>query len=292
MFFFSKPSLILDIGCGTGNITTEIFETLKGDRMIAFDLSEEMIRFAKHEHTAENVQFEAASIDWQWPKLAHALSVEKATADLLVSVHVMHWIADPEKHQTVQNMFSLLRPGGKAYLVFFSWSDLLPLQERMTLTPRWRKYFADLIVGDDSPTGVEKVEPTSDGKSTLAPEFRRRKSSAPFATFDTPTAEKRLKIWRDLCEQIGFNVLKNEIGNLKYDFGHINAFRDELKALCHFLPRIPSEERDEFLADYYAHIDNVYTRRSEETGEVVTEVALNYQNITLVLEKPDQQEDD
>ena len=158
------------------------------------------------------------------------------------------------------------------YSVFFSWSDLLPLQERLTLDPKWRKYFSSL---------EEKTKSNQNHLNTGdVQEKRRRRSSAPFETIRMPSAEERTSVWKQMCENSGLQVVQCEMVNAKYDFGDIESFRAELRALCHFLPWIPESEREDFLVDYYSLIDGIYMSRGTTSN-----VILEYQYILLIAEK-------
>ncbi|KAI1301849.1 Trans-aconitate 2-methyltransferase [Halotydeus destructor] len=266
----SQINLAVDIGCGTGNITALICSKLNVDRVVAFDLSPAMVDFAKANYNKDMITYEVADAAGDWLSIADTLDVD-SNADLVFSVHCFHWIPEEKKRDAIQNVYNLLSPGGRAYLVFFSWTDLLPLQERMTLDPKWRRYFAAIL--DDTVDGL-KI-------STLQEpvDKKRRRSSAPFETLETKTETERLKAWIDLCSSVGFGILEGTVQNAELDFGNVASFRKELKALCHFLAYIPEAERDDFMMDYYAHIDRVYLHQQSQ-------VVLKYQNIFLVIEKP------
>lgn len=85
--------------------------------------------------------------------------------------------------------------GGWTYLILFSWSDLLPLQEQLTLHPKWRHFFQKTERTDSSSC----LEVTKD-----ANDRRKRRSSAPFPTFEAPPAEERVRIWRQRFRDLVF----------------------------------------------------------------------------------------
>lgn len=106
-----KFGRIVDIGCGTGNITVNIKTELLCDEIVAFDMSPEMILFARHVHKCDGVRYEVASASFPWQDLSQSLSIGKSSVDLVLSVHCFHWIPDSEKQQTIDNIYSMLRPG-------------------------------------------------------------------------------------------------------------------------------------------------------------------------------------
>ncbi len=48
---------VLDIGCGTGKVTSEIFKTTPKAKIIAIDISQDMIKKARQEFGDTSIQF-------------------------------------------------------------------------------------------------------------------------------------------------------------------------------------------------------------------------------------------
>jgi trans-aconitate methyltransferase len=99
-----KPGeTILDLGCGTGDLTKEIF--LTGANVTGVDSSAEMIQVAKskfpqiefHQMDARDLQFDTRF-------------------DAIFSNAVLHWI--PEKEMAIKSMHSLLKENGRIVLEF------------------------------------------------------------------------------------------------------------------------------------------------------------------------------
>lgn len=94
---------ILDLGCGTGDLTNEIF--LSGAKVIGVDSSIDMITKAKskfpeikfHQMDARKLKF-----DQQF--------------DAIFSNAVLHWI--PEKEMVIENMYCNLKDNGRIVLEF------------------------------------------------------------------------------------------------------------------------------------------------------------------------------
>jgi trans-aconitate methyltransferase len=94
---------ILDLGCGTGDLTKEIF--LKGARVIGTDSSADMITKAKSKFPEiEFYQMDARSL-----KLGLQF-------DAIFSNAVLHWI--PEKEIVIGKMYTHLRDNGRIVLEF------------------------------------------------------------------------------------------------------------------------------------------------------------------------------
>lgn len=61
---------VLDVGCGTGNITEYFFERFKPCRLVGFDLSTDMVNFARAHHmvkepekTVESMEIDETKMD-------------------------------------------------------------------------------------------------------------------------------------------------------------------------------------------------------------------------------------
>jgi len=89
---------ILDIGCGTGQLTAKIADF--GATVLGLDRSPEMIGQARQNYP--NLEFKLAE--------AGSFSVP-GSFDAVFSNAVLHWI--PEAEQVIRNIASCLRPGGR-----------------------------------------------------------------------------------------------------------------------------------------------------------------------------------
>jgi trans-aconitate 2-methyltransferase len=90
---------VLDLGCGTGELTVALSERLPQSRVTGVDSSLEMLEKAK-ERNCEGVDFRSGdigSLQGEW--------------DLLFSHAVLHWIDD---HETlIPRLWSHVKPGGQ-----------------------------------------------------------------------------------------------------------------------------------------------------------------------------------
>lgn len=94
---------ILDVGCGTGHLTNELYQ--RGAKVIGIDVSKEMINEAKTVYP---------QIDFFVSDAAKFQSLEKF--DAVFSNAALHWIRDAEG--VVQSMNELLRSGGRFVVEF------------------------------------------------------------------------------------------------------------------------------------------------------------------------------
>ncbi|MCE9598713.1 MAG: methyltransferase domain-containing protein [Spirochaetia bacterium] len=94
---------ILDLGCGTGDLTFEI--ATKAKRVIGVDQSLAMIEAAKRKYP----QIEFSCVD--------ALDLDfEASLDAVFSNAVLHWIQDQKKLSNI--LFRALKPGGRLVVEF------------------------------------------------------------------------------------------------------------------------------------------------------------------------------
>ncbi len=90
---------IVDLGCGTGELTRRLAEELPGSEVTGVDSSPEMLERARSQ-AGERVRFELGTIEaaeGQW--------------DLVFSHAAIHWVDD--HRSLVPRLLSLVRPGGQ-----------------------------------------------------------------------------------------------------------------------------------------------------------------------------------
>ncbi|MEI5985036.1 MULTISPECIES: class I SAM-dependent methyltransferase [Sphingobacterium] len=93
-----KNELILDLGCGTGDLTNRI--QLEGATVMGTDFSEEMIRKAKEKYPSIKFTVEdARNIDY------------KETLDAVFSNAALHWML--EKEAVIKSVYKSLKKGGR-----------------------------------------------------------------------------------------------------------------------------------------------------------------------------------
>jgi trans-aconitate 2-methyltransferase len=93
-----EPSLVYDLGCGTGELTHHLSRRWPGAKVIGIDNSEEMVSRA---HSSATVTFLHQTIeDW----------VPQSAPDLIFSNAALHWVANHES--LFPRLLNVLRPGG------------------------------------------------------------------------------------------------------------------------------------------------------------------------------------
>lgn len=90
---------VVDLGCGTGELTRRLADELPGSEVVGIDSSPEMLERAR-EQAREGLRFELGTIEkveGEW--------------DLVFSHAAIHWVDD--QRSLVARLLSLLKPGGQ-----------------------------------------------------------------------------------------------------------------------------------------------------------------------------------
>ena len=106
-----KPNIrILELGCGTGNLTELIIGQYPGAEITAVDISSEIIEVCRERLSGKKINFHKNDFA--------KLSYPQGSFDLVMSSIAIHHLKDPEKKNLFSNIFRWLSSGG-----VFSFSD-------------------------------------------------------------------------------------------------------------------------------------------------------------------------
>lgn len=135
---------ILDIGCGPGNITVDVFLNHfngKFSKAYGTDISRKMIEFAAEKYSdRKDVQF--LQMDICKEEEVDGFLGKHGHLDHVVSSFVVHWMLDQE--QGLKNIWKLLKPGGDFLTVHCCYTTLYEIYGFMESSPKWQKYFSNL----------------------------------------------------------------------------------------------------------------------------------------------------
>jgi len=115
--------LVLDIGCGTGRLTEKLLQRVPRGRVIAIDLSSNMIQAARDylkPSFASRAQLAIAD--------AAALPVSNR-ADAIFSTATFHWVLDHPR--LFQSLHRALKPGGRLVAQCGGGANLARIHERL-----------------------------------------------------------------------------------------------------------------------------------------------------------------
>lgn len=98
---------MLDAGCGTGRLTANLLELLPSGRVIAVDLSENMLRQARTHLSSHSASQAGGKVHFAGADLARLPFAE--SIDIVFSTASFHWVLDHK--QLFQSIFRVLRKG-------------------------------------------------------------------------------------------------------------------------------------------------------------------------------------
>lgn len=124
---------ILDLGCGTGNISAYIAQLAPKSTIVGVDLSENMIKTAQTQYASiANLSFQIAN--------AQDFSLKKQF-NLIISTSVFHWIKNQQA--ALESVAQHLAPQGEFYVLMSGKShDLIRAFELTAQKKEWRDVFA------------------------------------------------------------------------------------------------------------------------------------------------------
>ncbi len=109
----ARPAAVLDVGCGTGTLTRQIYDALPADaprRVCGVDAAEAMIAVARKKAGARpGLEFAAA--------LAEELPYPDGSFDRVLSTFFFHHLNYGLKVKALAEIWRVLRPGGQAAIL-------------------------------------------------------------------------------------------------------------------------------------------------------------------------------
>ncbi|XP_047513731.1 juvenile hormone acid O-methyltransferase-like isoform X1 [Pieris napi] len=187
-------SMILDIGCGDGSLTSKIFKELipTCKTMTGSDISEDMIRFAKEHYASERIDFTTLNIEGELPdqlrnRFHHA-----------ISFFALNWCH--RKETAFQNIYDILRDDGSGFVIIAEKTSLYDAYRSLAKAEKWKPWVTD----------VERyISPYHDNQDSL-------------------------KELHQLLGKIGFTITKSEDKIIFHEYGNLENLKDGIMSVVPF----------------------------------------------------------
>jgi trans-aconitate 2-methyltransferase len=203
---------VLDAGCGTGRLTAELIEALPRGRVVAVDLSQNMLNAARQHLLADfGGRLSLVAADLVHLPFKHAF-------DGIVSTAAFHWVLDHD--QLFLGLRRTLRSGGWLHAQCGGSANLARLRQRvaeLAQTPRYSPYlaqfeepwfYADAAQAADilRRAGFVNVDTSLEGAPTVLESAQRYEEFVSNIILRThlrqiPSKELRSKFVAELAEQ-------------------------------------------------------------------------------------------
>lgn len=132
---------VLDVGCGTGNITAEIAKQVLNGSVVGIDISQSMLEAAQNNYSGiVNLSFEQAD--------ARSLRFNNEF-DRIVSFLALHWIKDQKA--VLSSCFNSLKPGGLLNIFMVPLVEDHPLARSFDTTvssKKWQAFLPEIRAND------------------------------------------------------------------------------------------------------------------------------------------------
>ncbi|XP_061706553.1 juvenile hormone acid O-methyltransferase-like [Cydia pomonella] len=209
-FPWNNNATILDIGCGDGSITVDIWQSYapKDFKMIiGSDKSQLCVDFATEHYKSERVQFLRLDIEEEVQKEL------VGSSDHVVSSYTFHWVNLQET--AFSNVYKLLAEGGSCLLIFLGYFK--PYENYRTLS-RLEKWSADL----------------KDVKT---------KFMSPYHDSQDPQNEII-----EVMQRVGFKNIRVKLHHKTFDYASVQDFKNMMKCLNPFEGL--KDKWNDFMDDY------------------------------------------
>ncbi|XP_054714391.1 juvenile hormone acid O-methyltransferase-like [Uloborus diversus] len=205
------PDIVLDIGCGSGDVTSRILAPALGqfELILGVDKSRKMVEYANQHSEDDNIHYEVLDIAGDITEFRE----DWGTFTKIFSFYCLHWVKN--LRQALLNIQLLMRNGGECLLVFVAQCPVFTMYERMAKIKKWEQYMQD--VNDFIP----------DTQNMAQPSF----------------------IFSQMMENVGISVIDCSTLQRSFAFTSTKMLRDCLVAVNPFVKRIPAKHKDAFIEE-------------------------------------------
>ncbi|KAL6260400.1 hypothetical protein P5V15_007927 [Pogonomyrmex californicus] len=235
----------LDIGSGPGDITKDLLLPLLPHdvEVVGADISQAMVNYARQNNNDERLSYIVLDIEGRIPK------EQIGQYDYVTSFYCLHWSKD--LWRAFKNIYKLLRPNGKALVMFLGFHCGFEAYIRLGQNPRYEFYLQDA--------------------RRYVPYFQRKMCKNMRASL------------RKMLEDIGFEILHCSKREKSYQYSN-QSLKNHVLAVNPFIKRIPDNMKSEFVDNLISEIlsQNVLTPLDSKNNELV----LRYYLLIAYIKKP------
>ncbi|GFW98483.1 juvenile hormone acid O-methyltransferase [Trichonephila clavipes] len=203
--------IVLDIGCGTGDVTTKILGPTLGrfELLLGVDKSRDMVEYAQQHYNVDNIFYEVLDIAGD----VSDFKEEWGTFTKVFSFYCLHWVKNLRR--ALRNIQSLMKNGGETLLVFVAQCPVFEMYERMADDGKWKAYMQD--VNDFIPVTQHLAQPSF--------------------------------VFSQMMEEAGITAINCSTTNRSFAFTSTKMLRDCMVAVNPFIDRVPLQQRNEYVED-------------------------------------------
>ncbi|XP_077862483.1 juvenile hormone acid O-methyltransferase-like [Saccoglossus kowalevskii] len=231
---FHESDSLLDVCCGTGELTKLVTENARIKSTTAIDINPTMIDIAKSTYNADNIAYlvgdagTAETFKSEW----------KNSFDKVLAYYALHWISN--WYDTLRYLHECLKPGGVGYINMCVDEPSMftnVIQETISELPRWQKFV----------------------KGFQYKMYALQGNAEDFAA---------------ILRKAGFVDVKVEVDNrLKfYQFDNDLQTKSFIKTFLPHLECIPDDLKEDFLEDIFRHSDS--KNEKTEDGKAIWKVPI------------------
>ncbi|KYM78453.1 Putative methyltransferase 235L [Atta colombica] len=268
----------LDIGSGPGNITKELLlPILPHDaEVVGADISEAMVNYASQKYNDEK-RLSFVILDIETSELP---SDQVEQYDNAVSFYCLHWCNDIWR--ALQNIYKLLRPNGKALVMFLGYHSGFEAYLQLKQYPRYQSYLQALIIKINKTRLTIMLTLNSNAcilffkdACRYVPYFQRRMCKDVRASL------------RKMLEDVGFEILHCSKREKSYHYSK-QSLKNHVCAVNPFMKRLPDDMKSEFIDNLLNEImnQNVLIPLKSKSKSSQEYLILRYYLLIAYVQKP------
>ncbi|XP_005179560.1 juvenile hormone acid O-methyltransferase-like [Musca domestica] len=242
---------LLDVGTGSGDVLMDFIYPIMPKQfqsVVGSDVSRKMMQFAEKCYSREKqCSFRVLDIATK-DKLPEDMV---GGFDHVTSFYCLHWIQN--QRQALQNIYDLLRPeGGDCLLVFLATNPVFDVYKLLSKSTQWSPYMKDV-----------------------------HRFISPLHYSSDPKME-----YTKMLKETGFTDIQVDLKEKVYIYEGLETLKDNVKAVCPFLDRIPLSRHNAFLDDFVNIVSHDLDLRHIEANGEIQKFISPYKLLVAYAKKP------